>query len=202
MCGGGFGLFVNEQNRTIFKLLTCTFIHCHTYCSIPVNFIFLFSARKRMSPTVLWCQYGLSENQKMPFGLCTGPAYFHMDYLRMKRCHLVYAQDRHIFKPLTSNCDLDLWPSDPKINRGHLLLMTNLPIKFELCGLKRSLVNIRKRKTLRHREKPKNLSDIRSDKLENSVRPKENLSDRNKEWNRAKNTLLYFCLFSCIFFSK
>ena len=41
---GGFGLFVNEQNRTIFKLLTCTFIHCHTFCSIPVNFIFLFSA--------------------------------------------------------------------------------------------------------------------------------------------------------------
>jgi hypothetical protein len=28
-------------------------------------------------------------------------------------------------------CDLDLWPSDPKINRGHLLVMTNQYVKYE-----------------------------------------------------------------------
>ena len=27
--------------------------------------------------------------------------------------------------------DLDLWPSDPKINRGHLLVMINLHAKYE-----------------------------------------------------------------------
>jgi hypothetical protein len=29
---------------------------------------------------------------------------------------------------------LDLWPSDLKINRGHLLIMTNLHTKYEDCG--------------------------------------------------------------------
>ena len=28
------------------------------------------------------------------------------------------------------HCDLDLWPSDLKINRGHLLVMGNVPTKF------------------------------------------------------------------------
>ena len=28
-------------------------------------------------------------------------------------------------------CDLDLGPSEPKINRGHLLVMTNLQVKYE-----------------------------------------------------------------------
>ena len=28
-------------------------------------------------------------------------------------------------------CDLDLWPSGLKINRGHLILMTNLHAKYE-----------------------------------------------------------------------
>ena len=27
--------------------------------------------------------------------------------------------------------DLDIWRSDPKINRGHLLVMTNLNVKYE-----------------------------------------------------------------------
>ena len=27
--------------------------------------------------------------------------------------------------------DLDLCPRDPKINRGHLLIMTNLQVKYE-----------------------------------------------------------------------
>jgi hypothetical protein len=31
-------------------------------------------------------------------------------------------------------CDVDLWPSDLKINRGHLLNMTNLHAKYEDCG--------------------------------------------------------------------
>jgi hypothetical protein len=31
-------------------------------------------------------------------------------------------------------CDLDLWPNDLKINRGNLLIMTNLHIKYEDCG--------------------------------------------------------------------
>jgi len=30
-------------------------------------------------------------------------------------------------------CDLDLWPSDLKIYRGHLLTMTNLPTKYHDC---------------------------------------------------------------------
>jgi hypothetical protein len=37
-------------------------------------------------------------------------------------------------------CDLDLWPSKLKINRGYLLIMTNLHAKYEDCGLKVSLV--------------------------------------------------------------
>jgi hypothetical protein len=28
-------------------------------------------------------------------------------------------------------CDLDHWPSDPKINRGHLLVVTNHYVKYE-----------------------------------------------------------------------
>jgi hypothetical protein len=28
-------------------------------------------------------------------------------------------------------CDLDLWPSDPKINNGHILVMTNQFVKYE-----------------------------------------------------------------------
>jgi hypothetical protein len=35
-------------------------------------------------------------------------------------------------------CDFDLWPSDLKINRGHLLIMTNLHVKYEDCGSKES----------------------------------------------------------------
>jgi len=30
-------------------------------------------------------------------------------------------------------CDLDVWPSNLKICRGHLLTMTNLPIKYHDC---------------------------------------------------------------------
>jgi hypothetical protein len=37
-----------------------------------------------------------------------------------------------------SPCDLDLWPSDLKINRGHFLVMTNLHAKYEDCGSKES----------------------------------------------------------------
>jgi hypothetical protein len=35
-------------------------------------------------------------------------------------------------------CDLDLWPGDLKIIRGHLLIMTSLHAKYEDCGLKES----------------------------------------------------------------
>ena len=34
--------------------------------------------------------------------------------------------------------DLDLWPTDPTINRDHLLIKDYLPTKFEACGAKRS----------------------------------------------------------------
>jgi hypothetical protein len=34
--------------------------------------------------------------------------------------------------------DLDLWPSDLKISRGHLLVITKLNIKYEDCWLKHS----------------------------------------------------------------
>ena len=37
------------------------------------------------------------------------------------------------------HCDLDLWPSDLKINRGHLLVVTNLHIKYEVPGPKQKL---------------------------------------------------------------
>ena len=40
--------------------------------------------------------------------------------------------------------DLDLWPTDLKINRVHLLVMTNQPTKFEVPGPKRSQVIDRK----------------------------------------------------------
>ena len=36
--------------------------------------------------------------------------------------------------------DLDLWPTDLNINRGHLLIKDYLPTKFEACGAKRSRV--------------------------------------------------------------
>ena len=36
--------------------------------------------------------------------------------------------------------DLDLWPTDLKINRDHLLTKDYLPTKFEACGAKRSWV--------------------------------------------------------------
>ena len=32
---------------------------------------------------------------------------------------------------IQGNRDLDLCPCDPKINRGHLLVMTNLHVKYE-----------------------------------------------------------------------
>jgi len=35
-------------------------------------------------------------------------------------------------------CDLDLWPTDLKICRGHLLTMTNLPTKYHDCHSKTS----------------------------------------------------------------
>ena len=36
--------------------------------------------------------------------------------------------------------DLDLWPADLNINRGHLLIQDYLPTKFEASGAKRSWV--------------------------------------------------------------
>jgi hypothetical protein len=33
-------------------------------------------------------------------------------------------------------CDLDLWPSDLNINRGHLIVMINLHAKYEDCESK------------------------------------------------------------------
>ncbi len=42
-------------------------------------------------------------------------------------------------------CDLDLWPTDPKINRGLLLVMANLHTKNEDCNTKSCLVIARKR---------------------------------------------------------
>ena len=36
--------------------------------------------------------------------------------------------------------DLDLWPTDLNINRGHLLIKDYLPTKFEASGTKRSWV--------------------------------------------------------------
>ena len=44
----------------------------------------------------------------------------------------------------SGHCDLDLWPSDLKINRGHLPVMTNVPMKFHDPRPKRSWVIIRK----------------------------------------------------------
>ena len=39
-----------------------------------------------------------------------------------------------------SHCDLDLYPIDPKINREHLLSMTNIWMKFEEAGPYQTLV--------------------------------------------------------------
>ena len=52
--------------------------------------------------------------------------------------HSVYAslyfdeamQTRNVERHICPS-DLDLWHSDPKINRGHLLVMTNLHVKYE-----------------------------------------------------------------------
>jgi len=45
---------------------------------------------------------------------------------------------------VSSHCDLDLWPRVLKINRGHLSVMTNVPMNFPDPRLKRSSVIIRK----------------------------------------------------------
>jgi len=45
----------------------------------------------------------------------------------------------------SSHCDLDLWPTDPKINRG---LLFNHPMKFEGSGSKGTRVIERKRISL------------------------------------------------------
>ena len=42
------------------------------------------------------------------------------------------------------HCDLDLWPSDLKINRGHLQVTINVPMKCHDPRQKRSWVIIRK----------------------------------------------------------
>ena len=39
-----------------------------------------------------------------------------------------------------NNCDLDLYPIEPKINWEHLLSMTNVCMKFEKAGLDQTLV--------------------------------------------------------------
>ena len=39
-----------------------------------------------------------------------------------------------------SHCDLDLYPIEPKIDREHLLSMTNVCMKFEKTGPKQTLV--------------------------------------------------------------
>ena len=39
-----------------------------------------------------------------------------------------------------SHCDLDLYPIDPKIDREHLLSMTNVCMKFENAGPNQILV--------------------------------------------------------------
>ena len=46
---------------------------------------------------------------------------------------------------MQGHCDLDLWPSDMKINMGHLLIMNKLLKKFEEGRLQRSLVIARNR---------------------------------------------------------
>jgi len=45
---------------------------------------------------------------------------------------------------VSSHRDLDLWPSDLNINRGHLPVMINVPMKFHDPRRKRSWVIIRK----------------------------------------------------------
>ena len=39
-----------------------------------------------------------------------------------------------------SHCDLDLYPIDPKIDREHLLSITNICMKFEKAGPNQTLV--------------------------------------------------------------
>jgi hypothetical protein len=66
-------------------------------------------------------------------------------------------------------CDLDLWPSDLKINRGHLQIMTNLHAKYEDCVSKESYVIWRTRKNRRTARRPDGRpagqTDVRTDKL-------------------------------------
>lgn len=40
-----------------------------------------------------------------------------------------------VLNDLFALSDLNLWPSDLKVNRGHLLIMTNLHVKYEDCSL-------------------------------------------------------------------
>ena len=51
--------------------------------------------------------------------------------------------------------DLDLWPTDLKINRDHLLIKDYLPTKFEASGAKPSwVISCKKVKTDRHTDRP------------------------------------------------
>jgi len=45
----------------------------------------------------------------------------------------------------SGHCDLDLWPTDPKINRGHLINKGYHPLRFEGSGSKGTRVIERKR---------------------------------------------------------
>jgi hypothetical protein len=57
-------------------------------------------------------------------------------------------------------CDLDLWPSDPKIYRGHVLVMTNLYVKDEDIVINTFQGN--KQKPFWHLVTPKSIGVINS----------------------------------------
>jgi hypothetical protein len=59
-----------------------------------------------------------------------------LKFLGLRVLYLLIGNHFH----LQGQCDLDLWPLDPKINRVHLMVMTNHHTKFEVPRPKRSLV--------------------------------------------------------------
>ena len=98
--------------------------------SVKLEIAFL---KKRLSPHVCGCRGG-NEMMEMIF-LVLDWRWSNSDNPQLLSGNHFSAEGYH---------DLGLWPSDLKINRGHLLLVTNLHTKYEVPGPKQSSVIERK----------------------------------------------------------
>jgi hypothetical protein len=72
--------------------------------------------------------------------ICESWSIYPWSFMILGVCVLELSSRNHF--TISGHCDLDLWPSDLKINRGHLQVMINVPMKFHDPSPKRSWVII------------------------------------------------------------